>query len=206
MEEPRITLSKTQETKRRRRKYPNVFFKKEITAVFDNLDNPRTIMGCFIAFFCALRISEVVNLQWKDIDIEEKRLKVVNGKNHKDGFIPISSIAIPILKKWKTINQKEEYVIPRIRNNTTKYGSVTNILPEQYCCMKQRKARIKQKLWKQQNTTILRCFCCKTLLKNNDEDYIFCQKCYKDLESSGKNPKKLTKKYKLAIKKDKNNL
>ena len=32
-------MSKTQQTKKRRRKYPNVFFKKEMIAVFGNIDN-----------------------------------------------------------------------------------------------------------------------------------------------------------------------
>ena len=41
-------MSKTQEKKRRRRKYPNVFFKKEITDVFDNIDNPKTMMGALM--------------------------------------------------------------------------------------------------------------------------------------------------------------
>jgi integrase len=112
MARPRKSLSKTQETKRRRRKYPNVFFKKELVTLFDNLQTPKTMMAAFVAFFCALRISEVAKLRWVDIDLENKRLKVVNGKNYKDGFIPLSSLCIPVLQQWRLMNPDEEYFLP----------------------------------------------------------------------------------------------
>ncbi len=100
------------DSKKKRRKFPNVFFKKEIIKVFDNIDNPKTMVASFLTFFCALRMSDVCKLKWKDIDIEEKRLKIVDGKNHKDGFIPISSVCIPILQRWRAMNEKQEYFLP----------------------------------------------------------------------------------------------
>ncbi len=114
-------LSRTQQKKRRRRKYPNVFFKKELTAVFDAINNPKTMIASFLTFFCALRNSEVCKLQWQDIDLQEARLKVVDGKNHKDGFIPISPIIIPILKKWREMNPEAKYFIPSDNYNTCYY-------------------------------------------------------------------------------------
>jgi integrase len=116
-------LSKTQQKKRRRRKYPNVFFKKELVQVFESIDNPRTMIAAFLTFFCALRNSEVCKLEWKDIDLTEARLKVVDGKNHKDGFIPISPLAIPILKKWREINPNEQYFISSDMYKTGHYQS-----------------------------------------------------------------------------------
>jgi integrase len=118
MEEQKFyNLTKTQETKRKRKKFPNVFFKKELIAVFSRIEEPKIIMGAFLAFFCALRISEVCKIKWIDIDLENKRLKVVDGKCHKDGFVPISSICIPVLQKWKAMNSKEEYFLPNDDHN-----------------------------------------------------------------------------------------
>lgn len=105
-------LSKTQQKKRKRKKYPNVFFKKELVGVFENIEDPRIMVASFLTFFCALRMSEICKLKWQEIDLDNKRLKVVDGKNHKDGFIPISSVSIPILRKWKAMNQNEEYFLP----------------------------------------------------------------------------------------------
>lgn len=112
MARPRKPLSKTQETKKKRRKYPNVFFKNEMVKLFDHINTPKTMMATFMAFFCALRISEVAKLRWTDIDLDNKRLKVVEGKNYKDGFVPISSVCIPVLQKWKLMNPDEEYFLP----------------------------------------------------------------------------------------------
>ena len=114
-------MSKTQEKKRRRRKYPNVFFKKELTNLFDTIENPKTMVGAFLSFFCALRISEISKLQWIDINLEECRVKVVDGKNHKDGFIPLSPLAVPILKKWREMNPAEKYVLPSDKYATGNY-------------------------------------------------------------------------------------
>jgi len=122
-------LSKTQQKKRRRRKYPNVFFKKELVSLFSAIDNPRTMAASFLTFFCALRIAEVCKLEWKDIDIQEARLKVVDGKNHKDGFIPISPLAIPILKRWREMNLDEKYFLPS-DNYTTGHYQACSLLKD----------------------------------------------------------------------------
>jgi len=120
---PAANLSKNQQKKRRRRKYPNVFFKNELVKVFEEIDNPKTMVAAFLTFFCALRISEVCDLKWQDLNLEECRLKVVDGKNHKDGFIPISPLAIPILKKWQEMNPNEEYFLPSEKYKTGNYQS-----------------------------------------------------------------------------------
>jgi integrase/recombinase XerD len=98
------------------RKLPNVFYKEELVKVFDNIDDPKIIMGTFLTFFCALRNGEVCNLKWKDIDLRSKRLKVVQGKGYKDGYVKISNKCIPILKKWRELNGSEEYFLPSDSN------------------------------------------------------------------------------------------
>ena len=119
-------LSKTQMKKRKRKKFPNVFFKKELVSVFENIEYPQTIVACFLTFFCALRNGEVSKLRWKDVDLINNRLKVVDGKNHKDGFVPISSLAIPVLRRWQTMHQDAEYVFPS--ENNKEYHITTSAL------------------------------------------------------------------------------
>lgn len=105
-------LTKTQETKKRRRKYPNVFFKEELLKVFGAMEDPKTMVASFVTFFCALRQSETCKMKWQDIDLEHMQVKVVEGKGHKDGFIPLSHVCIPILRKWRKMNPDEEYLLP----------------------------------------------------------------------------------------------
>jgi len=119
-------LSKTQIKKRKRKKYPNVFFKKELTAVFEAMEDPQIMVACCLTFFCALRNGEVSKLKWKDVDVVNNRLKVVDGKNHKDGFVPISSLCVPVLRRWQAMNLDEEYVFPS--ENNDEYHITTSAL------------------------------------------------------------------------------
>ena len=105
-------VSKNEIKKRKRRKYPNVFFKKELTSIFNSIEDPKTMVASFLTFFCALRMSEICEMKWANIDLEDQKLKVVDGKNHKDGFVPISPVCIPVLKRWRAMNPNEAYLLP----------------------------------------------------------------------------------------------
>ena len=48
-------LSKTQSKKKKRKKFPNVLFKQEMIKVFENMEDPKNMIGAFLTFFCALR-------------------------------------------------------------------------------------------------------------------------------------------------------
>lgn len=106
-------ITKTQENKRKRRKHPNVFFKDEMVKIFENMeDDVKIMVASFITFFCALRMSELCNLKWQDIDLKLGRVKVVNGKGYKDGYIKMSRECTQVIKKWRTMNLDEEYFLP----------------------------------------------------------------------------------------------
>lgn len=105
-------LSKRAVKHRKRKKYPNVFFKEHMNKLFNEIDDPKTIMGAILAFFCALRIDELCSLKWNDIDLKNQILNVVDGKGGKDGFVPISPMVIPLLNKWRSINPNEKYFLP----------------------------------------------------------------------------------------------
>jgi len=105
-------VSKTQEKKRRRRKHPNVFYKDEMVKIFENMDDVKIMVSSFITFFCALRMSELCNLKWQDIDLKLGRVKVVNGKGYKDGYIKMSGECTQVIRKWRAMNLEEEYFLP----------------------------------------------------------------------------------------------
>lgn len=48
-----------------------------------------------------LRLSEMVNLQWKDINLQTGQLKVVQGKGSKDRILWINNQALEILRGWR---------------------------------------------------------------------------------------------------------
>ena len=50
-------------------------------------------------FSCGLRVSELVNLKWSDIDAEEEFIRA-RGKGSKERLVPISRRALEEINKW----------------------------------------------------------------------------------------------------------
>ena len=107
-----------------REKLPNVFNKQQLIEVFDCIDDPKTMIGSGLGFFCGLRISEVCNLQKRDLDLQNTRLKVVNGKGGKDAFCIIPPQFIEPLKLWVNFceGNNSPYLFPT-RINSKKHIS-----------------------------------------------------------------------------------
>ncbi|MGM8306068.1 tyrosine-type recombinase/integrase [Clostridium perfringens] len=60
-------------------------------------------------FLCSgLRLSEMLDLQWKDINLMSGQLKVVQGKGKKDRILWINEDMLNILRNWK-IEQSNKY-------------------------------------------------------------------------------------------------
>ena len=101
-------------------KLPDVFGVMELVKIFDAIDRPKVGIAVGLAFFCGLRISEVCNLRIEDIDLENNRLKVVDGKNSrrslsgygKDRYVVIPSQLISPIKKWIEILEGGKWLLP----------------------------------------------------------------------------------------------
>ncbi|NGT01469.1 tyrosine-type recombinase/integrase [Clostridium perfringens] len=60
-------------------------------------------------FLCSgMRLSEILNLKWKDINLMSGQLKVVQGKGSKDRILWINEEMLNILRNWK-IEQSNKY-------------------------------------------------------------------------------------------------
>lgn len=97
--------------KQKGRKLPNVLSKKQLLSLFSAIEETDVFMGCLLALFCGLRISEVCNLKKQDVDLDTERIKVVQGKGSKDRYVMLPSKIVPILKQWYRVNNESEYVI-----------------------------------------------------------------------------------------------
>ena len=47
-------------------------------------ENLRDKIIFFLGIYCGLRKSEIINLRWEDIDLDELKIKILNGKGGKD--------------------------------------------------------------------------------------------------------------------------
>ncbi|OOO66762.1 integrase [Clostridium tepidum] len=103
-----------------KRKIPEFLTKEEQEALI-NIFNTRYWTSCrnkmMVELFLAtgLRLSEMINLKWNDINLMTGQLKVVEGKGSKDRILYINENTITKLISWKEkqhnkLNIKCEYV------------------------------------------------------------------------------------------------
>jgi len=101
----------------RKSKIREVFGKEEIASFLDNIDlkdscglRDRTLFE--LMYSSGLRVSEVANLQIKDIDFNSRMIMVRNGKWGKDRVVPVSLVATKFLQKYLIgrRNKKESFV------------------------------------------------------------------------------------------------
>lgn len=94
-------------------KLPDVLSAEQIIKIFDTMEDPKIAIATAVTFFCGLRISEICKLKIEDIDLQNKKLKIVDSKfsmrtktNYgKDRYVIIPDLMINPIKKWLDIIQ-----------------------------------------------------------------------------------------------------
>ncbi|OIO63013.1 hypothetical protein AUJ83_01905 [Candidatus Woesearchaeota archaeon CG1_02_33_12] len=102
--------------KRDRQKLPNVFNKTQLIDLFDCIDNPQTMIGAGLGFFCGLRISEVIAVKTENVDIEKRQIKIENGKGGKDAYCIIPPPFVEPLRLWLKFIGNMPYIFPSRMN------------------------------------------------------------------------------------------
>ena len=75
----------------------------QLLGVFNEryISSQRNKTICLLLFKTGLRLSEMINLKWQDVDMLSGRLTVLNGKGGKDRLLFISEDTISKLETWK---------------------------------------------------------------------------------------------------------
>ena len=108
--------------RKRRDKLPSVFNKEQLIDLFDCIDNPQTMIGAGLGFFCGLRISEVIRLEKKDLDFKKRQIKVVEGKGGKDAYCVIPPQLVEPLRLWLKYSGESPFVFPSLTNPRVHIG------------------------------------------------------------------------------------
>ena len=102
-------------------KLPRYFTKKQLIKLFDGIDRPKDGIACFMALMCGLRINEICTLRIRDIDFENHRILVRDGKNTnrsrdnygKDRYVDFDSAIEGVIKRWlNIIGESSEWFVP----------------------------------------------------------------------------------------------
>lgn len=81
-------------------KLPVIPSRQEIKQIFSFTRDPRHRLMFEIIYGSGLRLSEVVHLKGRDIDFEEKTIRVEQGKRRKDRYTLLSEHIIEPLKRY----------------------------------------------------------------------------------------------------------
>ncbi len=107
-----------------KRKLPEVTSENSILNIYElaeeNGENPKLIKAVFeLLYGCALRVSELCGLNFADIDLKSKTIRVL-GKGSKTRIVPIGDKSIKIVKEYLNerggINSKEALLINKKGN------------------------------------------------------------------------------------------
>lgn len=78
---------------------------KEFASLYNKVKYPRTKdyidMFMFSFYACGLRVSDLITLEWKSVDMENREIRKVIIKGGRIHTIPLNDGAISILKRWQ---------------------------------------------------------------------------------------------------------
>jgi len=104
----------------KRKTLPDYLDVPKLRKLFRVIDHPLYAVAYALCFFCGLRASEACSLKKSDVDLTHNRLKVVNGKNGKDRFVPIPLTIIRPLGMWMKHSGNSAYLFPSRTNSYAK--------------------------------------------------------------------------------------
>lgn len=87
-----------------------VFTPEECAIVFDAIDNPKHRLVLMVAYGAGLRVSEVVNLKWADILVNEQKIHIKCAKGKKDRIVMLPHSLISMLEHYHALHPSQGYV------------------------------------------------------------------------------------------------
>jgi integrase/recombinase XerD len=93
------------------KKLPIVLSVEEIQKMFDVCDNLKHKVILSLLYSCGLRVSELINLKWENIDRSRMIINIIKAKGNKDRQVMLSSDLIPLLEKYYFQYKPKEYVL-----------------------------------------------------------------------------------------------
>jgi site-specific recombinase XerD len=92
------------------KKLPVVLSRGEIQQLFESIANLKHLSLLLVAYSGGLRVSEVANLRVSDIDSERMMIRVRLGKGRKDREVPLSPMALAILRQYWMLDKPRDFL------------------------------------------------------------------------------------------------
>lgn len=85
---------------RANKKLPIVLSKEEIQRMFDVCQNLKHKVILALLYSTGMRVSELINLKWQNIDRSRGIINIIGGKGNKDRQVMLSKDIIPLLETY----------------------------------------------------------------------------------------------------------
>lgn len=92
-------------------KLPIVLSQDEIQKMFKACANLKHKVIITLLYSCGLRVSELINLKWSNIDRSRMIINIIKGKGNKDRQVPLPAMIIPLLEKYYFQYHSKEFVL-----------------------------------------------------------------------------------------------
>ncbi|WP_395076329.1 tyrosine-type recombinase/integrase [Flavobacterium sp.] len=93
------------------KKLPVVLSQEEVQKMFVVCENLKHKVILALLYSCGLRVSELINLKWINIDRSRMIINIVAGKGNKDRQVMLDSSLIPLLSKYYREYKTVEYIL-----------------------------------------------------------------------------------------------
>lgn len=93
------------------KKLPIVLSVEEIQRMFDVCENKKHKVILALLYSCSLRVSELINLKWTNIDRSRMVINIIQAKGNKDRQVGLNEQLIKLLTEYWHEYRSKEYVL-----------------------------------------------------------------------------------------------
>lgn len=93
------------------KKLPIVLSQEEVQRMFTACENLKHKVILALLYSCGLRVSELINLQWSNIDRSRMIITIIAGKGKKDRQVMLDASLIPLLEKYFFEYKTKTYIL-----------------------------------------------------------------------------------------------
>lgn len=107
---------------RKERTLPVVLSKEEVKQLLDAVVNIKHKAILMTGYSAGLRVGEIINLKWQDIDRDRMQIRIEQSKGRKDRYTKLSERLLPVLENYFRAYRTTEYIFEGAKPGT-RYSS-----------------------------------------------------------------------------------
>jgi len=127
------------------KKLPQVLSVEEVQKMFDACENLKHQVILALLYSCGLRVSELINLRWSNIDRSRMIINIISGKGGKDRQVMLAESLIPLLTKYWRSYKTKDYILAGQFSEQYTASSVLKVMKQLAS-----KAGINKRVWTHQ--------------------------------------------------------